>query len=267
MAPGDSTVGLRQHVVVVGADSTSVRLVEELTRAGEQLVVVAHGDPIGAVTAEIQALGGQLLVADHVREPDLRLAGVERAKAAVILGDDDVQALRVALVIEELAPGLRIVIEMTNPQLGGRLTELVGDCTLLSAAELAAPAFVAAALATADTQTFEIGGRMVAAGPRDRVGGELLAVIGDTRRSGMDAVLPAEHGDIVLGTELVGTARSAVRTSGLLGAVTRTFDRRARLVVLGPGDADRAQHALLPSRRPRLAGLALPGPDRVDLDR
>ena len=122
---------------------------------------------------------------------------------------------------------------MTNPQLGSRLTELVGNCTLLSAAELAAPAFVAAALATADTHTFEIGGRMVAAGPRDRVGGELLAVIGDTRRSGIEAVLPPENGDLVLGTQLMGTAKSAVRTSGLLGALRRTFDRRARLVVIG----------------------------------
>ncbi len=233
MATGEGTASLRQHVVVVGADSTSVRLVEELIRAGEQLVVVAPSRSIGAVTAEIQALGGRLLVADHVREPELRMAGIERAKAAVILGDDDVQALRIALVIDELAPGLRIVIEMTNPQLGGRLTELVGNCTLLSAAELAAPAFVAAALATADTQTFEIGGRMVAAGPRDRVGGEQLAVIGDTRRSGIDALLPPETGDIVLGTELVGSARSTVRTSGLIGALTRTFDRRARIVVLG----------------------------------
>ncbi len=55
---------------------------------------------------------------------------------------------------------MRIVIEMTNPRLGSRLAELIGDCTLLSSAELAAPAFVAAALATADIQTFEIGGRM-----------------------------------------------------------------------------------------------------------
>ena len=44
-------------------------------------------------------------MADNVREAHLRLAGVERAKAVVILGDDDVRAIRVALVIEELAPG------------------------------------------------------------------------------------------------------------------------------------------------------------------
>ncbi len=44
MPPVESTSSLRQHVVVVGADSTSVRLVEELSRAGEQLLVLAHGD-------------------------------------------------------------------------------------------------------------------------------------------------------------------------------------------------------------------------------
>ena len=229
----DPAVVLDQHLVVIGADSTTVRLVEELIRAGEQLVVVLPSSAPVGVTSELEALGGQLLVADHIREPVLRLARPDRAKAALILGDDDVQALRVALIIEELAPSLRMVIEMANPQLGGRLAELVGDCTLLSSADLAAPAFVAAALATADTQTFEIAGRMVAAGPRDRVGGELLALLGDTRRTGADAVLPTEHGDVVLGTELISSGKSAVRTSGLLGALTQTFDRRARLVVLG----------------------------------
>jgi hypothetical protein len=176
--PGSVHTPLQQHVVVVGADTTTVRLVEELARSGEQLVVIAHSEnPRGAI-ADIEALGCLVITATHVREAELRAAAVERARAAVVLGDDDVLALRVGLMIDELAPGLRIVIEMTNPRLGGRLTSLIGDCTLLSSAELAAPAFVAAALATPDTQSFEIGGRSVAAGPRDRIGGELLADIG-----------------------------------------------------------------------------------------
>ena len=231
--PGTAQHAPRQHVVVVGADTTTVRLAEELVRSGEQLVVIAHGEnPRGAI-ADIEALGCQMIIASQIREAELRAAGVERARAAVVLGDDDVLALRLGLMIDELAPGLRIVIEMTNPRLGGRLTSLIGDCTLLSSAELAAPAFVAAALATPDTQSFEIGGRTVAAGPRHRIGGELLAVIGDTRRTGIDAVLPQNGGDLVLGTKLIGTARNVARTSGMLGAISRIFDRRARLVMLG----------------------------------
>lgn len=224
---------LRDHVVVVGADTTGVRLVEELVRAGEQLVVLAHGEVDVNAAADIRSAGALLMTTARVREPDLRAAGVERAKAAVVLGDDDVFGVRMALMLEELAPGLRIVLEMSNPKLGGTLTELIGDCTLLSSAELAAPAFVSAALATADTQTFEIGGRMVAVGPRERVGGRLLAVVGDSRRTGIEAVLPEQDGDIVLGTELVGSPRSTARTSGLVGAVSRVFDRRARSVVVG----------------------------------
>src|SRR3954454_2315166 len=68
MATGEDTVGLRHHVVVVGADSTTVRLVGELARAGEQLVVVAPSRSIGSGTAEIEALGGRLLVVDQVGE-------------------------------------------------------------------------------------------------------------------------------------------------------------------------------------------------------
>jgi Trk K+ transport system NAD-binding subunit len=37
----------------------------------------------------------------------------------------------------------------------------------------------------------------------------------------------------VLGTKLIGTTRNAARTSGMVGAVSRVFDRRARLVMLG----------------------------------
>jgi cation diffusion facilitator CzcD-associated flavoprotein CzcO len=40
MVQSDPTAALDGHVVVVGADNTTVRLVEELTRAGEHLVVV-----------------------------------------------------------------------------------------------------------------------------------------------------------------------------------------------------------------------------------
>jgi hypothetical protein len=52
-----------------------VALVEELVRGGEQLVVRAHGQPDSDVVAEIQARGGAVLMANRVREADLRTAG------------------------------------------------------------------------------------------------------------------------------------------------------------------------------------------------
>ena len=66
--PGTAQHSLRQHVVVVGADTTTVRLAEELVRSGEQLVEIAHGEnPRGAI-ADIEALGCQMIIASQIGE-------------------------------------------------------------------------------------------------------------------------------------------------------------------------------------------------------
>lgn len=232
---------LDQHLVVIGVDSTAVRLVEELVRAGEQLVVLAGGGVDPGLAADLESFGAQLLNVALVTEAALLAAGVDRARAVVIMGDDDVFAVRVALAVEELNPKARLVLEMHNPNFGDHLALLLGECIVLSSAELAAPAFVSAALTTEHTTTFELGGRSLAVGPRSLVGGTELAVLGDTGRSGIDALLPAS-GDIVLGTKLVGpgfigsgveSARNSVRHLGVVGAITRIFDRRLRFVLLG----------------------------------
>ena len=222
----------RNRVLIVGAEPTAIRLVEELSRSGEQLTVLARRDATPSTLAELSELAVELVTVVRVGEAELTQAGVDRATAVVILGADDVTAVRTALAVEELNPEARLVVEMSNPNLGDKLATLLGDCTVLSTAELAAPAFVAAALATADTRSFELAGRSVVAGPRYRVSGDLLAVIGDSTRVGIEAVLPSE-GDIVLGTELVGKGPSTVRRSGIRGTLSYVFDRRIRLVLLG----------------------------------
>lgn len=218
------------HVVVVGATSTAVRLAEELQKSGEHVVVLSrsdddHDDELVEAGAEVQQVR-------RVGEAELREAGATRARCVVVLGADDVNVIRVALMVEEICPGVRLVLEMDNPALARRLEPLLGECVLLSSAEIAAPSIVAAALESSEVETFELAGRSVVAGARDRVGGELLAVLGDTGRVGTDALLP-DAGDLVLGTEIVGRAGGSVRTSGLPGALRRTFDRRLRWVLLG----------------------------------
>ncbi|SDE20476.1 NAD(P)-binding protein [Auraticoccus monumenti] len=219
------------HVVVVGATSTAVRLAEELQKSGERVVALTrvgdddHDD-------ELAEAGARVLPVRRVGEAELREAGAPRARCVVVLGADDVNVIRVALMVEEMCPGVRLVLEMANPDLARRLEPLLGECVVLSAAEIAAPSIVAAALESSEVETFELAGRPVVAGARDRVGGELLAVLGDTTRVGTDALLPVD-GDLVLGTEIIGRAGGSVRTTGLPGALRRTFDRRLRWVLLG----------------------------------
>lgn len=215
------------HVVVVGATSTAVRMLEEFAAAAVPAVVLDVGRP-DAHLEELTGLDAELVQVRRVTRLDAEALGgadLARARCLVVLGADDVEVVQLALLVEELQPGLRMVLEMENPQLGRRLEPLLGECTVLSSAQLAAPSFVAAAIASSEVQTFEIGGRLVVAGPTDRVGGERLAVLTDS--------LLDQRTDLVLGTTVVGSSTGTVRPAGIVGAVRRTLDRRVRLVLLG----------------------------------
>ncbi|GAB3704248.1 potassium channel family protein [Mariniluteicoccus flavus] len=219
------------HIVVIGSSTTAVRLVEELERAGEQVYVIAvAADP--GIVEDMQEFGAEVDVVTKVRNPELERAGVRRARAAVVLGFDDVVTTQVALALEELNPELRLVLELANPNFSDRLGALLGECVVLSSAELAAPSFMAATMEGGDLQTFELAGRVVTAGPESGVGGDRLAVLGDSTVPGIEGVLPA-RGDIVLGTQALASARRHVRTSGVWGAITSVFDRRLRWVLFG----------------------------------
>lgn len=219
------------HLVVVGCTTTVVRLVDELQRAGERVVVVVPGEPEGWVAGDLREVAREVVRARVVREPALREAGVEQARAVVILGQTDVEALRLALLVEEVAPGARLVLEMRRSVISHRLGELLGDCVVLSTAQLAAPSFVAATLASGAVETFEFGGRQVVAGTRDRVGGPPLAVLGDSRTTSVSGLLDT-HGDVVLGTEVLPSGRPQARQSGFWGALAQVIDVRARVVLL-----------------------------------
>ena len=67
------------------------------------------------------------------------------------MDQDDAANVEAALLAQEINPDLRIVIRMFNLSLGERMSALLNNCAVLSAAAIAAPAFVAAALDEAAT--------------------------------------------------------------------------------------------------------------------
>ena len=235
MTPTDGDIpGRTGHIVVVGTQSTAVRLVEELERAGEEAVVLARPEADPDTVAELESLGAEVVRVHRVGEQVLEQVRVQHARAAVIFGTDDMEQIRIALAIEEVGPQCRLIVELANPKLGPRLPALLGEVTVLSSAELAAPAFLTAALADDEVTTFELADRLVVAGPVSRVGGERLAALADTARFGDLALLPADGpADVVLGTELVGGQSRTVHTSGLRGVVTHVLDSKARWVLVG----------------------------------
>ena len=151
-----STVG--GHVVLCGLNELGYRTLEELTRLGERVVVVARS-PEQELAGGARALGAALVHGSYRDESVLRAAGVPTAGALVVTEDDDVGNLHAALAAQDLNPDLRIRLRLFNQELGRRVQELFRDCQVFDAAALAVPAFVAAALQRDWQQRIEVGGR------------------------------------------------------------------------------------------------------------
>lgn len=218
------------HVVVCGDDTLAVRVVEELRRMDIEVVALLPSaeDEIGT---DITALGAEVIQTSSAHEHALRKAGILTARSIVIVHEDDVGNIRVALTAEELNPGVRVVLRMFNAGLGEHLEQLFGNGTAISASGMAAPAFVAAALGeSSNVQFVEVADRVLAVGPRERIRGTQFAVLADT--AGPEPqLLPAVGGDLVLGSAGDGIRQRARRSLTAVTAVRHLVDRRLRIVL------------------------------------
>ncbi len=136
-----------RHVVVCGANQLTYRLVEELvTRHGEYVTVIVPSRTTNRAP-DIAALDKvRIVVAERLDSKAFQDAKLSRARSLALAADDDVGNLHAALRAQEFNRKLRLVIRMSNRNLRDRVHELFADCTALSDAATAAPAFVAAAL-------------------------------------------------------------------------------------------------------------------------
>ncbi|MFI7209867.1 NAD-binding protein [Micromonospora maritima] len=151
-----------QRFVVCGDGALARRLVAELVdRYGAAVTVVLssltdnHAPDIAELAAETGAVGlrPEVVVARRLTGEVLDRAGVRDAAAVALVHEDDVTNVDAAMVVRELAPEVRLVVRLFNPVLGEGVAAMLGDCAVLSGSEIAAPAFVAAALGD-DTPTY-----------------------------------------------------------------------------------------------------------------
>ena len=152
LAPGHG------HVIVCGLAHLGLRTIDELRRRDEDVVGIGPGDD----TAEyLAALDVRLVVGDPLLARTLREAGIDRAAAIVMTGEDDLENLNVALAAQELQPEIRVVIRMFDAELGSHIPELFHDGVALSSSALAAPGFVSAAIDGESGGRFELAGRVL----------------------------------------------------------------------------------------------------------
>src|ERR1700760_1259763 len=107
------------HTIVCGDDALGLRIIEELQKAGTDVVVVDSA----------VALAG---------------AGVAEARAVICADDDDALNLEIALLARELSSEVRVVARLANSVLREAVAAGNGPGAILDVADLAAPSVVEA---------------------------------------------------------------------------------------------------------------------------
>ncbi len=92
------------HVVVCGLEELGLRVLEELDRLGEPVVVLAH-EPEPRYVAVATQLGATIIDGDPADPVALRASGIPGARAVVLTADGDVANIHGALAASCARPG------------------------------------------------------------------------------------------------------------------------------------------------------------------
>jgi Trk K+ transport system NAD-binding subunit len=150
------------HIVVCGLGNLGFRVVEELVKLDERVVVIETARDSRFV-ATARRLGVAVLIGDATVGQVLRQAHAGEARAVVAATSNDLINLEVALMVREINPEQRVVLRLTDPNLAQTLREAANVRLALSITMLSAPAFVAALFGDRVQSVFMIDGRLLAA--------------------------------------------------------------------------------------------------------
>ena len=139
-----------------GLQGVGLRMVEQLHQAGV-VVVVVDEDPDARLVRIVEAWDIPFIVGSPRIAGILEQAGLAEARAVVCAERTEVQTLETALLISELRPDIRVVVQLANAAVGAAVEQVTGPGTVLDVAALAAPSIVEACLGL-DSYQIELAG-------------------------------------------------------------------------------------------------------------
>lgn len=225
------------HFVLNGGDGLTYRLADHLIRRyGGDVVVLLTKQELNEAVQDFHELpGAHLLVVDHVDEKALVQANVAAAAGLALTVQNDVTNIYLAMHARELAPQLRLVVRMYNTHLGQSIETLLGDCKVLSDAEIAAPELVAVALGEVAQNPVVVANKTLIVAERSKVPPHAIVCgLAENSAGGDPVVLPTDQtrADLVLAEadsvplqELISTVSMGDRSKpgrwwGIRGAFT-----------------------------------------------
>ncbi len=157
---GRGRLRMRNHIVLCGLGNVGIRILEQLTKLGEPVVVIDR-DEDGQFLDEARRMNVPVLFGDMRRAATLERANIKEARSLIAATSDDLANLEVGLNAREICPNLRVVLRIFDHNLANKIQAGFGLRTSFSTSALAAPAFAMAAVDPDVAGSFTIGGDLM----------------------------------------------------------------------------------------------------------
>ncbi|MEB4211222.1 NAD-binding protein [Mycobacterium sp. 94-17] len=174
---------LHNHIIVVGLSALGTRVVNDLTAAGYDVVVIERDQNNRFISSVIE-LDIPVIFGDATMHQTLELACLSRARAVAVMTRSEVVNIETGIVAarmlgrplspEVTRPDVPLVLRVYDRALGRVIAKRFGFINVRSTVELAAPWFISAAIGLDVLGTFSVGqSSFVVGAMRVMVGSEL----------------------------------------------------------------------------------------------
>jgi Trk K+ transport system NAD-binding subunit len=170
----------RNHIVVVGVGKLGMRIIQGLV-AQRELVVAIEMKRTSIYLDEIRDLNVPVIIGNGRQRKVLAEAGVAQARSLVTATDDDLANMDAALTARDLNPQIRVTLRMFDDTLAAKFGSTF-DMPAISASQVSAPAFIAAATGRKVHHQFQLDGNPLhlidlTVRPESKLAGELVGPV------------------------------------------------------------------------------------------
>ncbi len=150
---------MNNHIVLIGLGHLGYRVAQRLYEMGENIAVIEI-NPGTHTTAAARDMGIPVIQADARHPGALEGANIKDARTIILASQNDAMNLQIALKARSLNPDVQVVIRIFDEEFAHSLQQQFGFIAL-SATEMAAPVFAAAAAGADVTNPISIEGQQL----------------------------------------------------------------------------------------------------------
>ncbi len=150
---------MKNHIVLIGLGHLGYRVAQRLYEMGENVAVVEVNPGTHTIVAA-RDMGIPVIEGDARHASSLEGANIKDARTIILASQNDAMNLQIALKARSLNPDIQVVIRIFDEDFAHSLQEQFGFIAL-SATEMAAPVFAAAAAGADVTNPISIEGQQL----------------------------------------------------------------------------------------------------------